>query len=59
MNGQFPIYIVSKGRYVHSRRLTARAFERMKVPYHIVVEEQEYEQYQAVTDPEESMSGPR
>ena len=38
-----PLYIVSKGRY--DTMITARSLERMRVPYYIVVEEQEYEQY--------------
>jgi hypothetical protein len=33
---QFPIYIVSKGR--HDTRLTARALDRLAVPFKIVVE---------------------
>lgn len=49
MNPQYPVYIVSKGRW-HSR-LTSKAFEIMKVPYHIVIEPQEYEQYSKVIDP--------
>lgn len=49
MNPQFPIYIVSKGR--HESRLTSKALEEMKVPYSIVVEEQEYEKYCSVIDP--------
>lgn len=49
MNPQFPIYIVSKGRA--DTRLTSRALETMGVPYFIVVEEQEREQYASVIDP--------
>lgn len=49
MNPSYPVYIISKGRW--ERRLTARAFERMGVPYHIVVEPQEYDNYAAVIDP--------
>lgn len=47
-NPEFPIYIVSKGR--HESRLTAKALEAMRVPYHIVVEEQEFEAYASVID---------
>jgi len=43
MNPEFPIYIVSKGRWRH--RLTANALDGMGVPYRIVVEEQEVEKY--------------
>jgi hypothetical protein len=40
---QFPIYIVSKGRW--KTRLTSRQLERLGVAYRIVVEEQEYKNY--------------
>lgn len=43
MNPKHPIYIVSKGRWKNT--LTARALDRMSVPYQIVVEPQEYENY--------------
>lgn len=49
MNPQFPIYIVSKGRW--ESRLTSKYLEAMGVPYFIVVERQEYEQYAAVIEP--------
>jgi hypothetical protein len=49
VNPRFPIYIVSKGRA--DSRLTSRYLEAMHVPYHIIVEEQEYDQYAAVIDP--------
>jgi hypothetical protein len=45
-----PIYIVSKGRW--DTRQTSKAFEKMGVPYRIVVEEQEYDQYAKVIAPE-------
>lgn len=48
MNPQFPIYIVSKGRW--ESRLTSKAFEALGVPYSIVVEEQEYASYCSVID---------
>lgn len=51
MNPQFPIYIVSKGRWHDNRRLTARELERLSIPYTIVVEEQEYDQYAQQTHP--------
>jgi len=43
MNPRYPIYIVSKGRY--ESRLTSKSLEKMGVPYFIVVEEQEYNNY--------------
>lgn len=46
---RYPIYIISKGRW--ESRLTAKALDRMGVPYHIVVEPQEYDRYAAVIDP--------
>jgi hypothetical protein len=46
MNPEYPVYIISKGRWF--TRLTSKAFERMGVPYHIVVEPQEYEAYASV-----------
>ncbi len=49
MNPNFPLYIVSKGRW--ESRLTSKALESMRVPYYIVIEEQEYPQYSAVIDP--------
>jgi hypothetical protein len=48
-NPRYPVYIISKGRW--EARLTSKALERMGVPYHIVVEPQEYDQYAAVIDP--------
>ncbi len=45
---KYPIYIISKGRA--ESRLTARALELDKVPYKIVIEPQEYEQYASVID---------
>jgi hypothetical protein len=48
MNPQFPIYILSKGRY--DSRLTVRALEAMRVPFSVVIEEQEYSMYAAVID---------
>ena len=49
MNPQFPLYIPSKGRA--DSRLTSRALEKMGVPYRIVIEDQEYDQYAKVIDP--------
>jgi hypothetical protein len=50
MNPKYPIYIVSKGRW--ETRLTSKALERINVPYYIVVEAQERDQYAAVIDPQ-------
>lgn len=47
---RYPIYIISKSRW--DSRLTSRTLEEMGVPYHIVVEPQEYDSYAAVIAPE-------
>lgn len=39
----YPVYIISKGRW--ESRLTSKALEKMKVPYKIVIEPQEYDNY--------------
>jgi hypothetical protein len=49
MNPKYPIYIVSKGRW--ETRLTSKALDRINVPYYIVVEAHERDQYAAVIDP--------
>lgn len=49
MNPKYPVYIISKGRW--DTRLTAKALEEIEVPYKIVVEPQEYENYASVIDP--------
>ena len=50
MNPKYPIYIVSKGRW--DTRLTSKALERINVPYYIVVEAHERDQYAAVIEPQ-------
>jgi hypothetical protein len=50
MNPEFPVYIISKGRW--ESRLTSKALEKIKVPYRIVIEPQEYEMYASVIDKE-------
>jgi hypothetical protein len=49
MNPKYPIYIVSKGRW--KTRLTSKALDRINVPYYIVVEAHERDEYAAVIDP--------
>lgn len=46
MNPKFPVYIISKGR--SESRLTSKALEKMGVPYRIVIEPQEFDQYASV-----------
>lgn len=46
---KYPVYIISKGRW--ESRLTSKALENIGVPYHIVIEPQEYKEYAKVIDP--------
>jgi hypothetical protein len=48
MKLKYPIYIISKGRW--DSRLTSKALEKIRVPYHIIIEPQEYDNYAAVID---------
>ncbi len=48
MNPKFPVYVVSKGRW--DSRLTVKALEMMRVPFHLIVEKDEYENYCKVVD---------
>lgn len=43
MNPRYPVYIPSKGRW--ESRLTSKALDKIGVPYHLVIEREEYEQY--------------
>lgn len=45
---RYPVYIISKGRW--ESRLTSKALEKIGVPYRIVVEPQEFDNYAAVID---------
>jgi hypothetical protein len=49
MGPKYPVYVISKGRW--ESRLTVKALLACKVPYRVVIEPQEYEQYAAVIDP--------
>lgn len=48
MNPQYPVYVISKGRW--ESRLTSKALEKISVPYRIVIEPQEHDDYAAVID---------
>lgn len=50
MNPKYPIYIPTKGRW--ESRLTVKLLESLHVPYRIVIEPQEYDQYAAVVRPD-------
>lgn len=50
MNPKYPIYIISKGRW--ESRLTSKALEEMQVPYRIVIEPQEFNEYANVINKE-------
>jgi hypothetical protein len=56
MNPIFPIYIISKGRW--QRRQTSKTLDAMNIPYKIVIEPQEYEQYSSVIDPKKILTLP-
>ncbi len=46
MNPKFPIYIVSKNRF--DSRYTVKALTACKIPFRLVIEPQEFEQYKTV-----------
>lgn len=56
MNPEYPVYVISKGRW--DTRLTSKALERIAVPYHIVIEPQEYDRYAAVIAPKKILMLP-
>ena len=51
MNPEYPVYVISKGRWKDPLRQTSKALERMLVPYKLVVEPQEFNDYASVVDP--------
>lgn len=56
MELKYPIYIISKGR--SDTRLTSKTLEMMNVPYNIVIEPQEYDDYAAVINPKKILTLP-
>jgi hypothetical protein len=42
---KYPIYVISLGRWKKHQRLTSNSLEEIGVPYHLVVEEQEKQNY--------------
>ena len=53
---RYPIYIISKGRA--KSRYTSKVFETMGVPYKIVIEPPEYNEYAAVIDQDKILQLP-
>lgn len=53
---KYPVYVISKGRW--DKPLTAMALEECGVPYHIVVEPQEYDKYADVISPHKILTLP-
>lgn len=54
---RYPIYIISKGRW--ESRKTAKALDKIGVPYNIVVEPQEYDNYAYHMDPAKILKLPK
>ena len=57
MNPKYPLYIVSKGRW--KSRLTSKALDEMNVPYKIIVEGAEYDEYAKVIDKDKILICPQ
>jgi hypothetical protein len=55
-NPRYPIYIISKGRW--KSRMTSKSLEKIGVPYQIVVEPQEYQNYAYYIDPKKIIQLP-
>jgi len=55
-NPRYPVYIISKGRW--ETRLTSKILEKMGVPYRIVVEPQEYDDYAEVINEKKILTLP-
>lgn len=45
MNPKYPVYVISRGRWQPKRRLTINFFNKINIPYHVVIEPDEYESY--------------
>ncbi len=56
MNPLYPVYVISKGRW--ESRKTVKALEKIKVPFSLVIEPQEYDQYSRVIDPQKILTLP-
>lgn len=47
-NPNYPVYVISKGRW--KSRLTVKSLESKNIPYHVVIEPQEFNNYASVID---------
>jgi len=56
MNPKYPIFIPSKGRY--ETRLTVKTFDNIGIDYSVVIEEQEYDNYAKVIQPDKIITLP-
>ncbi len=56
MKPNYPVYVISKGRW--ETRLTVKTLIAANVPFRIVIEPQEYEDYAAVIDPSKILTLP-
>ena len=54
---RFPIYIVSKGRYL--KNPTSKTLDKMSVDYFVIVEENEYDDYKKIIDKEKLLILPQ
>jgi hypothetical protein len=55
-NPNYPVYVISKGRW--ESRKTVKALILRNIPFHVVVEPQEYDQYSAVIEPQNILTLP-
>lgn len=46
---KYPVYVISKGR--SDSRLTVKSLEKLGIPFHVVIEPQEFGAYSSVIDP--------
>jgi hypothetical protein len=56
MNPDYSVYVISKGRW--ESRLTIHALTEKNIPFYVVVEPQEYDNYAAVIDPQKILALP-
>ena len=54
---KFPIYIISKGRF--KKNPTSKMLKKMNIPFNIIVEEQEYEEYCKIIDKKQILILPK